>query len=96
MGTRPTRRSSGCTSIRSDTGTSPKVRRRSRSNRTGTPTPIARNSRETNLTRREIALAEAERRLAETEVFAEFAGVLSNVNVGEGGLVSDGLTAIEA
>ncbi|MCG6885298.1 MAG: HlyD family efflux transporter periplasmic adaptor subunit [Silicimonas sp.] len=49
----------------------------------------------TNLTRREIALAEAQRRLADTEVHAEFAGVLNNVNVGEGGLVSSGETLAE-
>ncbi len=39
------------------------------------------------LARRQIALAEAERRLAETALFAEFAGTLSDVTVVEGGLV---------
>lgn len=40
------------------------------------------------LERRRIALAEAERRLADTEIAAQFAGVLSEVGVVEGGLVS--------
>jgi multidrug resistance efflux pump len=40
------------------------------------------------LERRRIALAEAERRLADTEVVAQFAGVLSDVSAVEGGLVS--------
>jgi multidrug efflux pump subunit AcrA (membrane-fusion protein) len=40
------------------------------------------------LERRRIALAEAERRLADTEIAAEFAGVLSEVSLVEGGLVS--------
>ncbi|NND21240.1 MAG: HlyD family efflux transporter periplasmic adaptor subunit [Silicimonas sp.] len=44
----------------------------------------------TALDRRRIALAEAERRLADTEIEAEFAGVLSDVSVVEGGLVSAG------
>ncbi len=44
----------------------------------------------TALQRRQIALAEAERRLAETEIEAEFSGVLSEVSVVEGGLVSAG------
>lgn len=44
----------------------------------------------TALDRRRIALAEAERRLADTEIEAEFTGVLSNVSVVEGGLVSSG------
>lgn len=44
----------------------------------------------TMLQRRRIALAEAERRLADTEIEAEFAGVLSGVAVVEGGLVSAG------
>lgn len=44
----------------------------------------------TTLERRRIALAEAERRLADTEIEAQFAGVLSNVSVVEGGLVSSG------
>ena len=47
------------------------------------------NQAETGLSRREIALAEAERRLAETAVHAEFAGVLSDVAVVEGGLVQN-------
>jgi multidrug efflux pump subunit AcrA (membrane-fusion protein) len=42
------------------------------------------------LERRRIALAEAERRLADTEIAAEFAGVLSDVSTVEGGLVSAG------
>jgi multidrug resistance efflux pump len=42
------------------------------------------------LERRRIALAEAERRLADTEIRAEFAGVLSAVSVIQGGLVSQG------
>ncbi len=40
------------------------------------------------LDRRRIALAEAERRLADTEIVAQFAGVLRDVTVVEGGLVS--------
>lgn len=44
----------------------------------------------TSLERRRIALAEAERRLADTEIEAAFSGVLSNVTVVEGGLVSAG------
>ncbi len=40
------------------------------------------------LQRERIALAEAERRLADTEIFAQFSGVLSDVSVVEGGLVS--------
>jgi RND family efflux transporter MFP subunit len=40
------------------------------------------------LQREGIALAEAERRLADTEIFAQFSGVLSDVSVVEGGLVS--------
>jgi multidrug efflux pump subunit AcrA (membrane-fusion protein) len=40
------------------------------------------------LERRRIALAEAERRLSDTEIAAEFAGVLSDVSVVAGGLVS--------
>ena len=44
----------------------------------------------TALDRRRIALAEAERRLADTEIEAEFAGVLNDVAVVEGGLVSTG------
>ncbi len=46
----------------------------------------------TALDRRRISLAEAERRLADTEVFAEFAGVLSDITVIEGGLVTQGET----
>jgi len=42
----------------------------------------------TSLQRQEIALAEAERRLADTEIHAQFSGVLSDVAVVEGGLVS--------
>lgn len=41
-----------------------------------------------DLDRRRIAAAEAERRLADTEIRAEFSGVLSEVAVVEGGLVS--------
>ena len=40
------------------------------------------------LDRREIALADAERRLADTEIFAEFSGVLNETNAVVGGLVS--------
>lgn len=40
------------------------------------------------LSRRNIALAEAERRLAETEIFAEFSGTLSDVTALRGGVVS--------
>ena len=47
---------------------------------------------ETALSRFEIALAEAERRLAETEIEAAFAGVLSNVGVSLGALVSQNET----
>ena len=47
---------------------------------------------ETALDRYEIALAEAERRLAETEIEASFAGVLSNVGVTLGALVSQNET----
>lgn len=42
----------------------------------------------TALDRRRIAVAEAERRLADTEIRAQFAGVLGEVSVVEGGLVS--------
>ncbi len=49
----------------------------------------------TALQRREIALGEAERRLANTEVHAEFAGVLNNVSIVEGGLVSANETLAE-
>ena len=42
---------------------------------------------ETSLSRRQIARYEAERRLAETELHAEFSGTLSEVNVVKGGLV---------
>lgn len=42
----------------------------------------------TSLQRQEISVAEAERRLADTEIYAQFAGVLSDVSVVEGGLVS--------
>lgn len=44
----------------------------------------------TALERRRIALAEAERRLADTEITAGFDGVLSGVSLVEGGLVSAG------
>ena len=49
----------------------------------------------TALQRREIALGEAERRLANAEVHAEFAGVLNNVSIVEGGLVSANETLAE-
>lgn len=49
----------------------------------------------TALQRREIALSEAERRLADTEVYAEFSGVLNNVGIVQGGLVSAGETLAE-
>lgn len=42
----------------------------------------------TALDRRRIALAEAERRLAQTELFASFDGVLTEVDVAEGRLVN--------
>ena len=42
---------------------------------------------ETSLLRRRIARNEAERRLADTELYAEFSGTLSEVGVVEGGLV---------
>lgn len=42
----------------------------------------------TTLDRRRIALAEAQRMLAETELNAEFAGILANVSVVQGGLVN--------
>lgn len=44
----------------------------------------------TALQRRQIALAEAQRRLDDTQIEAEFSGVLSEVGVVEGGLVSSG------
>lgn len=44
----------------------------------------------TAVERRRIAVAEAERRLADTEIEAEFSGVLSNVSAAEGGLLSAG------
>ncbi|MGI1662865.1 efflux RND transporter periplasmic adaptor subunit [Palleronia sp. KMU-117] len=43
---------------------------------------------ETTVDRRRIALAEAERRLAETEVFAAFDGILNDVSLVEGRLVN--------
>ncbi len=49
----------------------------------------------TAVQRREIALGEAERRLANTEVHAEFAGVLNDVSIVEGGLVSANETLAE-
>ena len=42
----------------------------------------------TSLERRQIALAEAERRVEETEIRASFTGVLDDVSIVEGGLVS--------
>lgn len=42
----------------------------------------------TSLQRRRIALNDAERRLSETEIFADFAGTLTEVSVVEGGLVT--------
>ncbi|MFQ5438219.1 MAG: efflux RND transporter periplasmic adaptor subunit [Paracoccaceae bacterium] len=42
---------------------------------------------ETAVARQRIRLSEAERRLADTEIFAEFSGVLGAVNVVKGGLV---------
>ena len=47
------------------------------------------NQAQTGVERRRIALAEAERRLAETSLFAEFSGTLSDVTVVEGGLVQN-------
>lgn len=44
----------------------------------------------TALERRKISMAEAERRLADTEITAGFSGVLSGVSLVEGGLVSAG------
>lgn len=44
----------------------------------------------TALERRKIAMADAERRLADTEITAGFDGVLSGVSLVEGGLVSSG------
>ncbi|MDJ0637403.1 MAG: HlyD family efflux transporter periplasmic adaptor subunit [Paracoccaceae bacterium] len=49
----------------------------------------------TMLQRRNIALADAQRDLADTEVQAGFTGVLNNVNIVEGGLVSQGETLAE-
>ncbi|MEM8802418.1 MAG: HlyD family efflux transporter periplasmic adaptor subunit [Pseudomonadota bacterium] len=49
----------------------------------------------TTVLRREIALSEAERRLSETEITAEFSGVLNNVQIVEGGLMSEGETLAE-
>ena len=43
----------------------------------------------TGLARQNIALAEAKRALAETEVYADFAGTLSDVSAVEGGLVTN-------
>lgn len=43
----------------------------------------------TALARRDLALAEAQRRLNETEIYAEFSGTLSNVTVVKGGLVQN-------
>lgn len=43
----------------------------------------------TSLSRREIALADAQRRLDETKLFAEFSGTLSDVSVVKGGLVQN-------
>jgi len=44
---------------------------------------------ETSVARSKIALAEAARRLAETELYAEFSGTLSDVTVVKGGLVQN-------
>ncbi|MEL7149488.1 MAG: HlyD family efflux transporter periplasmic adaptor subunit [Pseudomonadota bacterium] len=49
----------------------------------------------TVLQRRQIALRDAERRLADTEVHAAFTGVLNEVSIVEGGLVSAGETLAE-
>ena len=49
----------------------------------------------TALQRRQIALSDAERRLANTEVRAEFTGVLNNVGIVQGGLVSANETLAE-
>jgi len=46
----------------------------------------------TTLDRRQIALTESERRLANTEIHAEFAGAQEGVHVVEGGLVNAGET----
>jgi multidrug efflux pump subunit AcrA (membrane-fusion protein) len=43
----------------------------------------------TTVERRKIALSEAERRLSETEIHAQFSGVLSGVNVVDGRLVAN-------
>jgi multidrug efflux pump subunit AcrA (membrane-fusion protein) len=43
---------------------------------------------ETNLQRQQIAVAEAERRMQDTEIFAAFDGVLADVAVVEGGVVA--------
>jgi len=60
------------------------------SRRQAEATAIARiDQARTALQRREIALAEAERRLADTEVTAPFSGVLSDVSLGAGRLVSE-------
>jgi multidrug efflux pump subunit AcrA (membrane-fusion protein) len=47
-----------------------------------------RDQAETALARQRIALAEAERRLADTAVHAEFAGILSDVTLVRGGIVT--------
>jgi len=49
-----------------------------------------RDQADTALARQRIALAEAERRLADTEIFAPFAGRLAEVNTTEGGLFTGG------
>jgi len=49
----------------------------------------------TVLQRRQIALRDAERRLADTEVHAAFTGVLNEVSIVEGGLVTAGETVAE-
>ncbi|MEO0916677.1 MAG: HlyD family efflux transporter periplasmic adaptor subunit, partial [Pseudomonadota bacterium] len=49
----------------------------------------------TMLDRRAIALSEAQRQLDNTELQAEFTGVLSNVNIVKGGLVTAGETLAE-
>lgn len=49
-----------------------------------------RDQADTALARQRITLAEAERRLADTEIFAPFAGRLAEVSVTEGGLIASG------
>lgn len=47
------------------------------------------NKAKTSLVRQDIEKTEAERRLAETEIYAAFTGTLSGVNLVEGGLVAN-------